>query len=144
MHGGLKHLYALEKNHDSVQYLTANISLNNIRSLVTIIEGDNRAETIDTAPLVGACDRVLMGYIPSCSIFLPRAVQFLRLRENGTPCGVLHYHCLAESDTHVVEVVHNDVEVNIPQYAQSYRVLQKRAVKSYSPKKYHYVVDMEF
>lgn len=145
MHGGLRHLFALEKNHDSVQYLTANVALNNVQSKVTIIQGDNRADTPDTTPLIGACDRVLMGYIPCCAPFLPRAVQFLKVRPNGSPHGIVHYHCLAENAAHAESVVHQDMQSQLPHLpAGSFAILQKRSVKSYSPKRFHFVVDIQF
>ena len=82
MHGGVKHLHALEKNPDSAEFLQMNAFQNGVADRVTVYCGDNRS--VSGAALDGQCDRVLMGYIPSCKEFVPKAVQFLR----RAPCEV--------------------------------------------------------
>jgi tRNA G37 N-methylase Trm5 len=83
-HGRPRHLYALEKNQDSCAYLRFNCQMNGVANVVTVVEGDNR---VVGSELVKQCDRVLMGYIPTCAEFLPRAVSFLKRvpsRRSGT------------------------------------------------------------
>jgi tRNA G37 N-methylase Trm5 len=67
-------IIAIEKNPESCAYLACNALLNDCVDRVVILNGDNRT----TGNLfVGKANRVLMGYIPCCKEFLPRAVSFL-------------------------------------------------------------------
>lgn len=77
-HSGLKILYALEKNPDSVAFLKINAFQNGVADKIEVRCGDNRSALSDD--LLGQCDRVMMGYIPCCKEFLPRAVAFLKSR----------------------------------------------------------------
>lgn len=78
IHGKPRMIHALEKNPDSAAYLQMNAYQNGVADRITVYCGDNR-EVAGTS-LDGQCDRVLMGYIPSCKEFIPKAVQFLKKR----------------------------------------------------------------
>ena len=70
-------IVAIEKNPDSCAYLACNTLLNDCVDFVVVLNGDNRT----TGGLfVGKAQRVIMGYLPCCKAFLPRAVDFLERR----------------------------------------------------------------
>uniref|UniRef100_A0A7S1I967 SAM-dependent methyltransferase TRM5/TYW2-type domain-containing protein n=1 Tax=Eutreptiella gymnastica TaxID=73025 RepID=A0A7S1I967_9EUGL len=96
------HLYCIEKNPDSYHFLTENVRLNSVQSIVTTLCGDNRVVGQD---LVGKAQRVLMGYIPTPVSFLPRAFEFLA---NG--CGVIHYHYTSTKEESVSMPVEHVIE----------------------------------
>jgi hypothetical protein len=68
-------IVALEKNPDSCMYLACNAALNRVGDRIVIFNGDNRR--VGDLYLRQA-DRVMMGYIPTCAEFLPRALDFLK------------------------------------------------------------------
>lgn len=141
IHGGVAVLHALEKNPDSVEYLKVNTVLNKVDHLVQSHCGDNRVVGDE---LVGKCDRVLMGYIPSCKTFLPRAVSFLKKNDAGHPCGIVHYHLLADKSAAGAAVM-SDLKAELGEDVTTLaHVKSLRCVKSYAPKRYHFVADILF
>lgn len=141
MHGKVHALFALEKNPDSVAFLKVNAVLNRVDHLVHPICGDNREVGSD---LVGQCDRVLMGYIPSCKSFLPRALSFLKTGAEGRKAGIIHYHYLADKP-HAAQEAMRDVREELGEAAAAaVRIADLRCVKSYAPKRFHYVADLVF
>lgn len=141
MHGGVAAVYALEKNPDSIDFVTMNAVLNKVDHLVHPICGDNR-ELGDE--LLGKCDRVLMGYIPTCKPFLPRAVAFLKRGAAGRPCGTVHYHFLADKPCAAQEALTDVREELGDDAAAAVRIIDLRCVKSYAPKRFHFVADLRF
>lgn len=136
---GLRFLYALEWNPDSVFALRHNLAANKVdASRYEIRFGDNR-ET--SRSLEDVADRVLLGLLPSSVPGWPLAARALR-REGG----VLHVH----------ENVHErDIAQWIADMQRSFeelflaagkdlrtRVLHVETVKSYAPRVNHYVVDL--
>jgi tRNA wybutosine-synthesizing protein 2 len=140
-------VHALEKNPVSAGYLEFNLLQNKVADRVVVHCGDNR--TVTGTALDGKCDRVLMGYIPSCASFLPRACQFLRHRNDGKPKGILHYHFLAakegRSDTVAYKKAYGDVIRELGEdFAGLFNICQLRMVKSFAPHQWHYVADIVF
>ena len=136
---------ALEKNPRSAHFLWANAVQNHVGHKVVVLVGDNRA--VGEA-YVGECDRVLMGYIPECAPFLPRALAFLRKDSaSGHPRGVLHYHFLADKPA-ARTVLAADVDAALaavfPDARPRYDVTDLRLVKSFAPKRFHYIADVSF
>ncbi|KAK7195262.1 Met-10+ like-protein/Methyltransferase domain containing protein [Novymonas esmeraldas] len=141
MHGGVAAIHALEKNPDSVDFIRLNAVLNRVDHLIHPVCGDNRE--VGEA-LLGTCDRVLMGYIPSCKSFLPRAVAFLKLTASGRPRGIVHYHLLAERHG-AAQTALQDVRDELGEDAAAgVRLVALRCVKSYAPKRFHFVADLHF
>ncbi|KEG13735.1 tRNA wybutosine-synthesizing protein 2 [Trypanosoma grayi] len=141
MHGAVKVIHALEKNADSVAFLKYNSAQNKVSHLIRTYHGDNREVASE---LCGQCDRVLMGYIPSCEVFLARAVSFLRLSSRGKPTGTLHYHFLSEKKT-AVDTAKQHVRAALGEdMMSSMCVAAVRIVKSYAPKRFHCVADLIF
>ena len=149
MRGGPTVIHALEKNPDSCEFLRLNAIQNKVEGCVVVHCGDNREVTGST--LVGRCDRVLMGYIPSCKEFLPRAFSFLKVNPNpsykGGPVerlGVVHYHFLCgRKEAH--RTAYQDVISTLGiDMAGLFAIQDIHLIKSYSPKTYHYVADIQF
>lgn len=143
MRGGVMEVIALEKNPDSCTYLRLNALVNGVGDKVQIVCGDNRIVTGST--FEGMCDRVLMGYIPTCETFLPRAFSFLRRGTGSSRLGIIHYHFNAGEKRdayrcayrHVVEQLGEDV-------VGTFEIEDLRQVKSYAPRTWHYVADVRF
>ena len=141
MHGNVAAVYALEKNPDSVDFIKVNAVLNRVDHLVHPICGDNREVGNE---VVGKCDRVLMGYIPSCRPFLPRALSFLKRNEAGRSVGVIHYHFLADKPNAAADALKDVAEELGADVAAAARIADLRCIKSYAPKRFHYVADLVF
>lgn len=137
--GKPKAVLALEKNPDSARYLRFNAELNRLDAIVTVVVGDNREVGVDA---VGTCDRVIMGYIPSAKPFIRRAVAFLRKRK-ATPCGVIHYHMLCDKAAGY-RAAHSDFVDELGEDCVEFiEVVAVRVVKSYAPKRWHCVADVQ-
>lgn len=132
-----KKIYSIEINPISFNFLKENIKLNNINN-IEAINGDNR-EIIDELVKKGIkADRVIMGYLPPPKEFLPWALKIIRRK------GILHYEDIltvgrekVESDK-VIKMI-SDVAKD---YGFKVKLLHLQDVKSYGPKKHHYVFDI--
>lgn len=143
MKGGVKEIIALEKNPDSCWFLRLNTLVNGVGDKVKIFCGDNRVETGSTYE--GECDRVLMGYIPTCEEFLPRAYAFLRrgARPNSR-VGTIHYHFNAGEKREAHSCAHGHILKQLGEDLVGSFSIDLRQVKSYSPRTWHYVADVVF
>jgi tRNA wybutosine-synthesizing protein 2 len=128
-HSGPKKVYSIEKNPVAFEYLIKNIKLNKLLNAETIL-GDCR----DNCP-VGVAQRVIMGYLFKPWRFLPAALS--ALDEQGT----IHYHFV--SDLKGLENEMKRVMKIIVSEGFLGSVLNTVRIKSYAPKKYHYVMDIE-
>ncbi|KPA73571.1 putative mitochondrial methionine biosynthetic protein [Leptomonas pyrrhocoris] len=141
MNGKVRAIYALEKNPDSVDFIKVNAVLNRVDHVLYPICGDNRVVGDEA---VGKCDRVLMGYIPTCKSFLPRALSFLKRNEAGRSVGAIHYHFLADKPQAAQEAMRDVREELGAEVAAAVSLADLRCVKSYAPKRFHYVADLVF
>lgn len=121
---------AIEKNPVTFGYLRENIRLNGLENMEAL-NGDNR----DLAPKDFA-HRVLMGYFFKIEEFLPTALNALK---NGR--GTIHYHDLVPKDelTSHGDAIMGIIEKN----GFSAHISYSSIIKSYSPKKWHAVYDIE-
>lgn len=143
MKGGVKEIIALEKNPDSCWYLRLNTLINGVGDKVKIFNGDNRVETGKTYE--GQCDRVLMGYIPTCEEFLPRAYSFLRKGSKpNSRVGVIHYHFNSGEKKEAHSCAYGHVVAQLGEDVAGTFTIELRQVKSYSPRTWHYVADVAF
>lgn len=140
-HSDPRIIHALEKNPDSVAYLKLNAIQNAVAHIIKPQCGDNRVIGDD---LGGRCDRVFMGYIPSCKEFLPRALFFLRTNEEGMPRGTIHYHFLADKPEAPLTALQDVRDALGHEVSTRVQISDLRCVKSYAPKRYHYVADLRF
>ena len=124
-----KKIYAIDLNHDAVEYMKKNIKLNHFKNIVAM-EGDAR-ELIKGLP---DADRIIMNLPQIAQEFLPDA---LRKTKKG---GTVHMHKImgrAESDGIVSDLIS---EMNSEGLACS--LIDKRELKTYSPSSSVYVLDI--
>eukprot|EP00796_Vickermania_ingenoplastis_P002243 gene2243-1403_t len=144
VHGRPAVIHALDKNADSIAFLRLNTVFNRVSHLVRPQCGDNREIGNE---LIGSCNRVLMGYLPSCKAHLSRAVMFLKHDPTEQrPVGVIHYHYLADAPQ-ARHVLWRDLREELGEEVANERrarLLELRRVKSYAPKLFHFVADVEF
>ncbi|MDK2781516.1 MAG: tRNA wybutosine-synthesizing protein 2, partial [Archaeoglobi archaeon] len=128
VHSRPKRILAIEINPIAYEYLKRNIELNGIRCMEAIL-GDCSQVTPE-----GEFDRVIMGHIYLARRFLSKGIR--ALKEEG---GILHFHDVARDPSEPVEILRRGCE----REGRRARILEVRKVKSYAPRRYHYVVDAE-
>lgn len=131
-YGKPRQVVACEKNPVAYHFLEENIVLNGVEDIVHARYGDNR----DTAP-VGVADRVMMGYLPDPSDFLPLALSCLKATG-----GSIHYHTVVDVPNFPHAAYENVKNVL---HARNWRATLHEAVrvKSYGPGAVHGVLDVE-
>lgn len=127
VHSQPERIYSVEINPVSYHYLTENITLNKVESIIEPILGDCR----DVAPRKIA-DRVLMGYVGNTQEYLDVALEVLR---DG---GVIHYH---EAVPEKIMFTRPLERIRFAADGHKVEILNQRAIKKYSPGVYHVVVD---
>ena len=131
VHSKPKKIFACEKNKIAFDYLTKNMALNNVNSIVEPLFGDNR----EIAP-ENIADRVIMGYIGGTEDFLTIAIRSLKNVK-----GTIHFH-----EKYPEKIVPDDPMKKIEKVADDFnrkaKLLQYRQVKSYAPGISHYVFDI--
>ena len=129
-----KTIYAIEKNPVAVEFLKENIRLNKVGNKIIPVLGDCRYVKVGKI-----ADRIIMGYLPGTSEYLPYA--FDMLKDMG---GILHYHDifakedLWEKPLHLLETIG---------FRSGYvldKITYKNIVKSYAPNIFHIVIDAVF
>ena len=125
-------VWAIELNPDAVSLLKQNLQLNKVADKVQVILGDCKTE----APKLNKkFDRILMGWFPGTYQFLPTAIQVAKSR------AVIHFHELAET----AEEIEQKIEKLIADSSQlrAVQVINKRKVKGYGVRKWHWVLDLQ-
>ena len=124
-----KIVYAIDLNHDAVEYMRTNIRLNRFDNIVPM-EGDAR-ELIKGLP---DADRVIMNLPQIAQEFLPDALAKTR---KG---GMVHMHKIMgrEESDKVIALILNDMNSK----GLKCRLSQKRELKTYSPSASVYVLDI--
>ena len=88
--GGAKHVHSCEWSEDAIHALKYNLKANNVAERCTVHAGDNRLAVIDSgsaAEVLGSCDRVMLGLLPSSENGW--ALALAALKPEG---GWLHLH----------------------------------------------------
>lgn len=127
-HSKAKKIYAIELNPVSFSYLLDNIKLNRTRKIEAINADCAKVEISEKV------DRVLMGLLPSAKEYLPNA---LKLVKNG---GMIHYHGL---DGEKPDNLWSEVQETCKKKKVKCELVGKSRVKSWNPKKFHWVLDVE-
>jgi tRNA wybutosine-synthesizing protein 2 len=126
-----KKVIACEINPIAFKYLSANVVLNHVSSIVEPCFGDNR----EVAPK-DCADRVIIGYLHEPQEFLP--VAFTCLRNH---IGMFHYHELVP-----VEWIPQQPLSHIEQVAKLFdrrvELVKVNEIKSYAPRVNHLVLDV--
>ncbi len=126
-----KKIYAIEKNKAAFNYLKENIKLNEIGNITPRLGDCRRIRIKEKA------DRVLMGYLPGTEKYLNAAFRFIK------PSGIIHFH-----NTYTEKELWKKPLLDMEKAAKKngYRiknVIEKREVKSYAPRVFHVVLDVE-
>jgi len=100
--------------------------LNKIKNIEPILN-DNRKIKLDEK-----ADRIIMGYFPHTEKFLPFALKHLKKN------GVIHFHNTYKENELLNKPI-NDIKKSI----RKFRILEKKIVKSVSPRTYHVVIDVK-
>lgn len=134
---GSKKIYSIEINPVSFKFFEENIKLNNVNN-IEAINGDNRKIIDDLVNKGIKVDRVLMGYLPPPKEFLPWAFKILNKK------GFLHYEDILtvgneKEESEKIMVMISDVAKD---YGFEIELFHLQDVKSYGPKKHHYVFDI--
>ena len=146
VHAQAEHMYACEWNPNSVVALKVNLENLGLRERCTVLEGDNRL----VCPKEVA-DRVNLGLIPGSDISWKTACE--ALKNTG---GILHIHgnveskkdenkeekmkVWAESAGETIKSLLTEVKCN---RSWDTKILHIECVKSYAPRVYHLVLDLE-
>jgi len=125
-----KEVISIEKNATAYNFLTDNIALNKLGNIIAI-QGD----CITAArSFPSKADRVLMGYFPGTEKFLGAALWMSK------PGCVVHYHNVY-SEKELWKKPLGEIEELCKAFGKEYHIEGKKKVKSFSPKKWHVVVD---
>jgi len=121
-------VYAIDINPVAYHYLLENIKLNKVQDKVISILGDSIVEI----PKLGRiADRVIMGLLPDCKVYLTDALKVVK------PNGIIHYHGTAKDWKELFEDVKTAAEIE----GFKVELIDIVKVKSYAPKIYHWVLD---
>jgi tRNA wybutosine-synthesizing protein 2 len=124
---GARKVFACEKNPDSYSYLVKNAERNGVSEQVIPMLGDNR-----NIPGKRFADRVILGYVQTTSVFLPKALEIIK---HG---GMIHYH-----DTFYVNESKERIEEIFTDAAgDGFEIERMKEVKSFAPSVSHYVADV--
>lgn len=132
VHGRPHRIYACEKNPEAYGYLEENVRLNGVEDIVEPRLGDNR----DVAP-IGQADRVLMGYLPEPTEFLPLALS--SLKPTG---GSIHYHTVVDAPL-FPEAAFRKMQEVLAALQWTATLKESVTVKSFRPGGVHGVLDVE-
>ncbi|MDW8083627.1 MAG: class I SAM-dependent methyltransferase family protein [Candidatus Caldarchaeum sp.] len=128
------HVYAFEINSEAYRYLIDNLRTNRVEEKVTAYNLDCRMSV--QIGLANSADRVIMGYLRGTAEFLDVAYQLVK--PEG---GVIHFHEI--SDTHGGwRTLYETCLEKAKKVGCRIELLETRAVKSYSPKLSHWVLDL--
>jgi tRNA (guanine37-N1)-methyltransferase len=124
-------VYAIDINPEAVKYMRENIALNRLKGEVIPLLGDAR----EIAPR-GVASRVIMNLPKSSDAFLDLAFEVLK--PEG---GVVHYYTIApEEDLWGKAELARSVARRM---GKKIKLLEKRVVRTYSPRNYHVVFDLK-
>ena len=137
---GAAHVHACEWSEDAVHALKHNLEANNVAERCTVYHGDNKISVTDdgsAAEVLGSCDRVMLGLLPSSEKGWPLALA--ALKPEG---GWLHLHGNApggEEETWADSVLQQLAEIDERQVVLENLV----KVKWYAPRIRHCVLDIK-
>ena len=125
-----KDIIAIEKNPAAYNYLTDNITLNNITKIIAI-QGDCK---IAAQSMHEKADRIIMGYFPGTEQFLPAALWMAK------PGCTVHFHNIY-SEKELWKKPLSQIDHVSKVFGKKVEILTKKKVKSYSPRTWHVVID---
>ncbi len=127
-----KKIYAIDINPKASEYLRKNVWLNGVESKIEILEGDCRKFS---KILENIADRIIMGYLFQTEKFFPYALKIAKKN-----C-VIHFHRIAKKEE-IEKIVERLVNIGKKKKCKV-KVIKMKKVKSYSPKVWHFVLDLK-
>src|SRR3989344_1744552 len=125
-----KEIISIEKNPTAYNFLTDNIALNKITNIIAI-QGDCK---IAARSFPAKANRILMGYFPGTEEFLGAALWMAK------PGCIIHFHNIyPEKDLWKKPM--SQIDEICSAFKKKYRIILRKKVKSFSPKKWHVVID---
>ena len=97
------------------------------------IRGDCRRVAKD---LKGKADRIIMGYLRDTIDYLPFALTMLKKK------GIIHYHDVYNEENLWYKPI-EDIKNLLECFGFDYKILEKKKVKSFAPRIWHIVLDVE-
>ena len=134
-HSKPKKIYSIELNPEAYKFLVKNISLNHFEGIITAINGDSKEEAIKLSNSGVKADRVIMGIFPAPKDFISEALTLSKSK--GT---VYHYEGVVDKENYLD--LFNEFKDIAKKSGFESALLAKRFVKSYGPRLYHVVFDI--
>ena len=128
-HANPEIVYAIDLNHDAVEYMKRNVMMNHVKNIIPI-EGDARVE-IQKLP---DADRIIMNLPQIAEQYLPDA---LGKTKRG---GIIHIHKIMERETSDDECDNMILDMRSRGFVCT--LSEKRELKTYSPSASVYVLDI--
>ena len=125
--------YAVELNPAAYEDMLENIRKNKVESKVFPILGDVRK--VVPMQIAGTCDRVVMPLPMGAATFLKEAIMCLRLQG-----GIVHFYDFVRKDDAPAGAL-DKIRPAVEAGGNSFRLLQWRKVRDYSPDPIQVVVD---
>ncbi len=119
-HASPEVVYAMDLNHDAVEYMIRNVQLNKVRNVVPL-EGDARQLVFD----VPCADRIIMNLPHSARDFFHDALTRLKLG------GVIHFYTICERED--IEPILERLVMEARGMGVTITVLRSEELKTYSP-----------
>lgn len=130
-HSKAKKIYAIEMNPSAFKYLKKNIELNKAEERIEAVKGDCTKKALE----LEEADRIILGILPSAKFALPTALKKIKTG------GILHYEGIAEERKETQ--LFKEVEEEALKQGKNATLLKAQKVKSFSPHKNHYTLDVE-
>jgi tRNA wybutosine-synthesizing protein 2 len=127
-----KKIYAIDINPKAIEYLRKNIWLNEVEDKIEILQGDCRKFS---KLLENTADRIVMGYLFETEKFLPYA---LKIAKNNC---VIHLHRTVKIEE-IGKLKKKIIGIEKKNKCKI-KILNVNKVKSYAPKIWHVVFDLE-
>ncbi len=118
-----KKIYAVDINPKAIELLKENLKLNKIENKVVIFNED-----INKISVKG--NKVIMNLPKFSHLFIEKALDII---ENN---GIIYYYCVGEDYNQCIELFKSKCKYN-------FEIMEKRIVKSYSPRKKIFVLDIK-
>ena len=131
-HGRPRRVVAVEENPVSYAFLVEHIRRNRLGSVVSPVLGDNRVVALPERSF----DRVLLGYLPDATPWLPRAVALL-----APAGGWIHLHRTAGSRDDPAAAT-PELRAELDRAGGRLLEVADRRVKAYGPGRDHRVLDL--
>ncbi len=119
-HASPEVVYAMDLNHEAVEYLRRNVQLNKVRNVVPL-EGDARQMVFD----VPCADRIIMNLPHSARDFFHDALTRLKMG------GVIHFYTICERDD--IDAILERLVTEARGMGVMITVLRSEELKTYSP-----------